>query len=36
VSKFRIPFDGNLFFAATTFSHVGAPRIMGVTGTYRF
>jgi outer membrane receptor protein involved in Fe transport len=36
VSKFRIPFDGNLFFAATTFSHVGTPRIMGVTGTYRF
>jgi outer membrane receptor protein involved in Fe transport len=36
VSKFRIPFDGNLFFAATTFSHVGTPRIMGVTGSYRF
>jgi iron complex outermembrane recepter protein len=36
-SQFQIPFDGALFFPhSTTWSHVGAPRIMGITGTYRF
>jgi outer membrane receptor protein involved in Fe transport len=36
-SQFQIPFDGAVFFPhSTTWSHVGAPRILGVTGTYRF
>ena len=36
-SQFQIPFDGAIFFPhGTTWSHVGAPRIVGVTGTYRF
>jgi outer membrane receptor protein involved in Fe transport len=36
VSKFQIPFDGYIFGPRTVWSHVGSPRIMGVTGTYRF
>jgi outer membrane receptor protein involved in Fe transport len=36
VSKFQIPFDGWLLGSSTVWSHVGSPRIMGVTGTYRF
>ncbi|MFM7274366.1 MAG: TonB-dependent receptor domain-containing protein, partial [Gammaproteobacteria bacterium] len=36
VSKFRIPFDGWLLGSGTVWSHVGMPRVMGVTGTYRF
>jgi outer membrane receptor protein involved in Fe transport len=36
-SQFQIPFDGAIFFPhSTTWSHVGAPRIVGLTGTYRF
>jgi len=36
-SKFQIPFDGALFFPHTTlWSHVGNPRTVGVTGTFRF
>lgn len=36
-SEFLIPFDGAIFFPhGTTWSHVGAPRTVGVTGTYRF
>jgi outer membrane receptor protein involved in Fe transport len=36
-SQFQIPFDGAIFFPhSTTWSHVGAPRVVGVTGTYRF
>ena len=36
-SQFLIPFDGAIFFPhGTTWSHVGAPRVMGITGTYRF
>ena len=36
VSKFQIPFDGYLLGHSTVWSHVGTPRIMGVTGTWRF
>jgi len=35
-SRFQIPFDGAIFFASTSWSHVNTPRIWGVTGTYRF
>ena len=36
-SRFQIPFDGAIFFPhSTTWSHVGTPRVVGVTGTYRF
>ena len=36
-SEFIIPFDGAIFFPhGTTWSHVGAPRVVGLTGSYRF
>ena len=36
-SEFQIPFDGAIFFPhSTIWSHVGAPRIVGLTGKYRF
>ena len=36
-SEFQIPFDGAIFLPhTTTWSHVGAPRVVGVTGTFRF
>jgi outer membrane receptor protein involved in Fe transport len=36
-SKFQIPFDGALFFPHDTkWSHVGAPRTVGVTGRFNF
>lgn len=36
-SDFQIPFDGAIFFPHNTrWSHVGAPRIVGLTGKYRF
>ena len=35
-SRFQIPFDGAIFFPATSWSHINTPRIWGVTGTYRF
>jgi outer membrane receptor protein involved in Fe transport len=37
VSRFQIPFDGYIFPPHnTTWAHLGMPRVMGVTGTYRF
>ncbi len=35
-SNFAIPFDGSVFFPATRWGHLGAPRIFGATLRYNF